>query len=326
MDRFTCRTFDAGGCPAVELADLRSGVKAGIAAGFGFNCFSLTRETGGKGEEYIFSDSSFPSAGKEPNLNGIPLLFPFPNRIAGGKFVFEGREVILPRNEGGKNAIHGLVLDKPWEIAGRDTHEAASVTGRIGTDTSPEIASVWPFPFSLEVTYRLGGKTLSMEAVFRNIGKGRLPCGFGSHGYFKIPGAEKVDGLRLQAPFGSRYVLKDLLPTGERIPLEPSEEPFKEGAPIGPRVFDTVYGDLAFREGRTRCLLEGKEKALEIAWEDSAPILILYTPPHRKALAVEPYTCLTDAFNLSARGVESGALFLEPGEESRTSMAITILD
>ncbi len=325
MDRFLVTDQEVGSLQVVQLADLREGTAARIAVGFGFNCFSFTSPGPTGPEEYIYADPTFPGSRSAPNLNGIPILFPFPNRIAGGKFTFEGREVTLPRNEGGKNAIHGLVLDKPWEIARRDTRESASLAGRIGTDTSPELASTWPFPFSLEVTWTLSGKTLSMVAVFRNIGGGRLPCGFGSHGYFKIPGSEKVDELRLTAPFGSRYVLKNLLPTGEKVPLFPEDLPFLEGASIGDRLFDTVYGDLHFREGRARCLLEGKDKALEISWDATAEILILYTPPHRKAVAVEPYTCLTDAFNLAGRGVESGALFLEPGQEARTTMKLKIL-
>ncbi len=324
MDRFSCSTIDAGGCRVVELSDARSGLRARIAADFGFNCFSL--EGPGEGEDYIYSSPDFPASRSGPNLNGIPILFPFPNRIAGGRFVFEGREVRLPRNEGGKNAIHGLVLDRPWEILESGGERGAFVTGRIGTDSAPDLAEVWPFPFSLEVTYTLSGKTLSMEAVFRNTGRGKLPCGFGSHGYFRVPGAEKVDDLRLTAPFGCRYKLMDLLPTGEKTPLDPGDRPYLEGAPVGGRVFDTVYGDLAFQNGKARVLLEGKERGLEITWDSSAPILILYTPPHRRAVAVEPYTCLTDAFNLSSRGVESGALFLDPGAEARTSMEITILD
>ncbi len=324
MDRYSCSIREEKGLPVVELADAASGFRAEIAAGFGFNCFRLKGP--GREEEYIFSEPDFPASRKGPNLNGIPILFPFPNRVAGGKFSFRGREVTLPRNEGGKNAIHGLVLDKPWEIVSSETGGAASVTGRIGTDSSPEIASVWPFPFRLEVTWTLRDKTLSMEGIFRNTGKDILPCGFGSHGYFRLPETEKVDPLRLAAPFGSRYVLENLLPTGEKAPLEPWEEPFRRGETIGPRAFDTVYGDLDFQEGRAECRLEGKEKALGISWDASAPILVLYIPPHRRALAVEPYTCLTDAFNLSARGVESGALFLEPGAEGRTSMEIRVLD
>ncbi len=326
MSRFLVETFEEDSLPVAKLSDTLEGTEALIALGYGFNCYRFTRRGPAGPEEYIHSDPAFPFSRSGPNLNGIPILFPFPNRIAGGRFVFEGREVVLPRNEGGKNAIHGLVLDRPWETASTDTRRKASVTGRISTDSDGGPAALWPFPFRLEVTYTLFGKALSMEAVFHNPGPGRLPCGFGSHGYFRVPGAERVDDLRLTAPFGCRYELRDLLPTGKKIPLDPEDEPYLRGAPVGGRVFDTVYGDLTFQNGKASVRLEGGERGLEISWDSSAPILILYTPPHREAVAVEPYTCLTDAFNLASRGVESGALFLEPGEQARTAMEIAILD
>jgi aldose 1-epimerase len=40
--------------------------------------------------------------------------------------------------------------------------------------------------------------------------------------------------------------------------------------------------------------------------------LLLFTPPHRRAVAIEPYTCASDAANLAARGVDSGWAVLPP--------------
>jgi aldose 1-epimerase len=40
---------------------------------------------------------------------------------------------------------------------------------------------------------------------------------------------------------------------------------------------------------------------------------VLFTPPHRHAVAVEPYTCSADAANLAARGIDSGWREPEPG-------------
>jgi aldose 1-epimerase len=41
--------------------------------------------------------------------------------------------------------------------------------------------------------------------------------------------------------------------------------------------------------------------------------LVVFTPPHRQAFCVEPYTCTTDAVNLQQRGVDAGWLTLPPG-------------
>ena len=41
--------------------------------------------------------------------------------------------------------------------------------------------------------------------------------------------------------------------------------------------------------------------------------LVLFTPPHRQAVCIEPYTCPTDAINLQARGLDAGWRVLDPG-------------
>ncbi len=41
--------------------------------------------------------------------------------------------------------------------------------------------------------------------------------------------------------------------------------------------------------------------------------VVVFTPVHRQAFCIEPYTCITDAINLQARGVDAGLLTLPPG-------------
>ena len=42
--------------------------------------------------------------------------------------------------------------------------------------------------------------------------------------------------------------------------------------------------------------------------------LVLFTPGHRQAMCLEPYTCATDAINLHQRGVDAGWRVLPSGE------------
>src|SRR5438067_7438461 len=45
---------------------------------------------------------------------GVPILFPFPNRVRGGRYTFEGRSYELDINEPARgNHIHGLVANLP---------------------------------------------------------------------------------------------------------------------------------------------------------------------------------------------------------------------
>ena len=139
MARFSVNITAAGGRSIIELADAEAGTAAKIAADLGFNCYSFTKKLPGGPGEYIYSSPEFPTTGRGAFGNGIPILFPFPNRIQGGVFTFEGRRIAVPKNEGGRNAIHGLVAEKPWQLLATDTSAAAQATkaARSGTTRTP---------------------------------------------------------------------------------------------------------------------------------------------------------------------------------------------
>ncbi|MFW6125183.1 MAG: hypothetical protein ACOC46_03455, partial [Pirellulales bacterium] len=50
--------------------------------------------------------------------------------------------------------------------------------------------------------------------------------------------------------------------------------------------------------------------------------LVVYRPPRRRAICLEPYTCATDAINLVARGIDTGLHVLEPGGAAEGRFAI----
>ena len=42
--------------------------------------------------------------------------------------------------------------------------------------------------------------------------------------------------------------------------------------------------------------------------------VLLFTPAHRRSVAIEPYTCASDGMNLGGRGIDAGWLVLDPGQ------------
>ena len=62
--------------------------------------------------------------------------------------------------------------------------------------------------------------------------------------------------------------------------------------------------------GALRC---GKE-ILRLRASSAFREAVVFTPPHRQAFCVEPYTCATDAINLQQRGLDAGLLVLQPGQ------------
>src|SRR4051812_1253379 len=98
----------------VEVFALREGERAyaEIAPRLGNNCFVF------RAMEPILESVSFAEFRERPTSFGIPVLFPFPNRIRGGEFTFQGGryKVNPPR--------HGFVRDKAWKVSVSGASEA----------------------------------------------------------------------------------------------------------------------------------------------------------------------------------------------------------
>ena len=244
-----------------------------------------------------------------PTSYGIPVLFPFPNRLRDGRFTFEGAEyqVNPPR--------HGFVRDKVWEVVdqGASEDEGAWIRGRFDARDYPEaILSQFPFPFTVEMTYRLRDGKLSIHLTATNTGERTMPMGFGLHPYFRRPAHGTIP-----VPAHHRWELADSLPTGRVLELDEAYD-LREPHDLTGLVLDDIYRGLAETEpGVTQCRLVDNDRRTETVVEFSAsqfPFVVVYTPPApRQAICIEPNTCPTDAFNLQARGIAINVISLAPG-------------
>ncbi len=233
-------------------------------------------------------------AEKPAGYNGR-VLIPWPNRIAGGTYVFEGRRLNVPINEPERNAaLHGLQCWNDWELVKQDQR---SVQLRVFT------GPVDGYPFELETSVRytldplLG---LRIEIVSRNVGSGATPYGTGTHAYLTCDGAS-IDDCVLTAPASQvATVDRDLTPTG-LAPVDGTHFDLREG-----RALKSVFLDHAF----TGLALEPESKTWEVSLKDTLtgmrvalicdePWLQLFTaePQDRRGVAVEPMTCPPNAFN-----------------------------
>lgn len=100
----------------VSLRDEETGTRADILVGFGLNCFRFQSQREGRPVEVIWSEEGFETGERRPSGSGIPILFPFPGRIRGTQFLWEGQAYSLPPDDGRGNAIHGFVHRRPWRI------------------------------------------------------------------------------------------------------------------------------------------------------------------------------------------------------------------
>src|SRR5262245_7308071 len=83
------------------------GDRAEVWPALGFNCFAWRAAADGQVLDLLYADPQLFDNGR-PTRSGIPVLFPFPNRIRAGRFSWGGRDYQLPLNDSAAvNAAHG---------------------------------------------------------------------------------------------------------------------------------------------------------------------------------------------------------------------------
>lgn len=318
---FQIEWMGEGDARIITLRDSASGTSADIAVGYGFNCYSFKAPCGGTIREFLWTEPGFPDRSLKASHNGTPILAPFPNRIRGGRFREGGREYELFRNDHDKNAIHGLVIDQPWRTTAQGTSaaEGAWVRGEFQLSIDrPDLLPMWPADFRIAFTYRLFGRELRTEIEATNPADEALPFGVGTHPYFRFPleVGTPLGELEIVVPASQSVELIDCLPTGVVRPVSASED-LRAGMRFDRRTFDDVFTGLeAGEDGMIAHLLRDHRAKVDLEILHSPEFLfaVVYTPPHRQSISIEPYTCVTDAVNLEASGLRTGLWRLGPGE------------
>jgi aldose 1-epimerase len=243
------------------------------------------------------------------------LLIPWPNRIADGRYEFDGRAEQLPLDEPARgNAIHGLVRWETWEVAER-------YPDRVVMAHLLHPRPGYPFTLGLRVEYALAGDGLTVRTEATNVGAEACPYGAGAHPYLAVADGS-VDELKLTVPAGSVLESDDRgLPVSAR-PVEGTDFDFRSPKRVGGLRLDHCFTDLSREEdGRARVRL-GNETSL---WADrSFDYLMVFTGDglpdvDRRSVAVEPMTCPPNAFR-SGEGVAR----LEPGETHVATWGLSV--
>jgi aldose 1-epimerase len=308
--------------PTLIVLEDGNGAVAEVWPALGFNCIRWQAVRDGQPLELLYADPALFNNGR-PTRSGIPVLFPFPNRIRDGRFSWQGREYSLPCIDGTKkNAIHGFACRVPWRVIDRGGDgESAWVTGEFRCSLDdPHSRPLWPADHQLRLTIRLGRAILRVEAVVHNPDTVPLPFGLGYHPYFRLPFAGKTpaDDCTVEVPGAEFWELNESLPTGNRRPVDASRN-LNRPRRMGELALDDVLTALPARAAR----MDGLIERAAISGDAGRPMrmfcspvfreMVVFNPPHREAFCIEPYTCTTDAINLQQRGIDAGWLVLEPG-------------
>lgn len=275
---------------------MRAGaLEAAFAPAFGGALHWLTRD----GVDILRRTA--PGATDPLAMTSFPLV-PYANRIAHGRFDFDGQSHQLPLNFGDHpHSLHGLGWQAKW---------TATETGAAHVTMVHDHAGMlgWPWPYRAEQRVSLTASDLSISLSLENLSDAPMPAGLGFHPYFEADEHTTLcfdaDGLWLSTP--------DMLPD-RQVPADTLGDWSRPAPVLGDSLIDNAYAGWT---GPVQ-VVRGDGTGLTLS-ATGADWLHVYRPPGERFFCAEPVTHMPDAIH---RG---GMPVLAPGATAHLSMTIAV--
>lgn len=249
------------------------------------------------------------------DFTGTPVLYPTPNRVEDGVFIFRGRSYYQQKCQR-RIFEHGLVYDEAWKL---ETiiikKDRAVLVAKIDWNRKRPFFDAFPFDHVIRITYQLMDRSIKVIYSILNYGHNEIPYGFGLHPYFqKLSGDEET---RICVPASHMMESTEkLLPTGKLIPIGEVGLDLNKLMPIGDYDLDHVF--MRFPKKRSAVIQFPKQGfILQISASDDFEYFVIYSPQGAPYFCLESQTCSTNAHNLYNKGFqhESGLKFVPAGGE-----------
>jgi aldose 1-epimerase len=268
------------------------------------------------GEELLGQRSGLAAYARSGATMGIPLLYPWANRLGGLSYRFAGRTVAIdggtPLDEHGL-PIHGLLAAvRGWSLtsSGADG-EAAWVSAELDVGRPSDVLAAFPFPHAVKVEATLRESALTIATTVRPTADVPVPVSFGYHPYLRLPDLPR-GAWEVEMPVARRLELDRWgIPTGTSEPSTPIR------GPLGRRTFDDAFVVAA---GARPFVLAGGNRRIEVAFEEGYPYAQVFAPPDDDVVCFEPMTAPPDAL----RGRHAPPPVVWPGERYRARLKITV--
>ncbi len=329
--------MSGGELATVRLCDAEAGIEATFVPGANMLCCSLRH----RGEELLAQNAGVDAYAQRGKTMGIPLLYPWANRLAAFDYTVAGRAVALPHDsarvalDGNGLPIHGVVGGRlAWELDGAPAQDAGSeftdavesggdrtapprgadsLTARLSwNDAKPELFEVFPFRHDLTYSARLAAGRLQIELTVHACGADVVPVAFGFHPYLCVAGAPR-EGWRIEFPS-----MRGLKLDATQIPFTSGEMFHAWCAVLGESAFDDGFEALA-EPACFSASAGGRRVAFEFM--QGYPCAQVYSPTGAQFVCFEPMTAPANALR-SGRGLR----LLAPGERFSAAFALSVED
>lgn len=242
-------------------------LKAGIES-FGVELYSLIKKD--NGQEYIWeADPVFWN-------KTSPILFPFIGKLEDFKYQYHGKTYDMTK--------HGFARNMDFEVVAQEKDRVV-----FSLEKTPETMENYPFPFLLEVEYRLEGSSLLEQWRVYNRGEENMYFAIGGHPAFGCPllkngvreGKRTDCFVKLYGTDG-RTVLDSTkidiaagLTNGEKFPVEVKDGVF----PIVDHIFDNDALVFAKQGVTAGALLDEKGEEYVRVEAPSCPVWGIWSMP-----------------------------------------------
>lgn len=235
---------------------------------------------------------------------GMFPLAPYANRIAHGRFSFEGRRVQLALNHGDHpHALHGHAWQRPWEVIEVSAHRAVLRFAYAPGD--------WPWAYECEQTVELSETEALFSLMLRNVSDAAMPASFGFHPYFP----RRRHTLLSASVSGMWAIDETILPTHRAAPIID----LNGGAALA----QAPFVDHCFTGWSRQAVMRSEAASITMTASDALSFFHLYVPPADDYFCAEPVSAMPDALN--RRDVEGvGLRILAPGQVLSGWMRITV--
>jgi aldose 1-epimerase len=221
---------------------------------------------------------------------GIPLLYPWANRLGANTYTAEGTTVTLTPGRNGVRTdpnglpIHGVLAAYPrWRVTVESANE---LTAEVDFGADPELLASFPFPHLLALTVRLSDQTLTMRTAVTPTGDKAVPLCFGCHPYLQLPDVPRDQWIIETPPLRNLRLDGRGLPTGEATRQQARSEP------LGDKAFDDSYDEVA--DGAVFAV-SGGGRRIEVHFDRGYPAAQIFAPPSEDVVCFEPMAAPADA-------------------------------
>ena len=206
-----------------------------------------------------------------------PVLFPIVGSVWENTYKHEGQSYSLTQ--------HGFARDMDFELISESENE---VHYRL-TDTE-ETRKKYPFPFCLEIGYRIEGKKVEVLWTVRNTGTKELYFQIGAHPAFYYPGYDAETAERGYFGFDKADGLRNILISEKGCADVAHDYPVEVTDGLLPLDIHSFDKDALILENSQvkEVTLYNKDKKPYLSLYFDAPVVGLWSPPAKNA----PFVCI----------------------------------